>query len=69
LVGFYFISLNPSLITSNYLQKEFWISFKPFLKVLAHTETILLLLLTQHWEHKLVKIQCTIRLSFKMLWT
>ena len=36
----------------NYFQKEFWISFQLFLKVLAHTETILLLLLTQHWEHK-----------------
>ena len=52
MVGFHFIAQNPSLITSNYLQKEFWISFKPFLKVLAHTETFLLLLLTQHYEHK-----------------
>lgn len=67
LVGFHFIPQNPSLITSNYLQKEFWISFKPFLKVLAHNEAILLCSLLSIVSTNLVKVQCTIRLSFKML--
>lgn len=35
LPGFSVIPVNPHLIVCNYLQKEFWVSLKPVLKVLA----------------------------------
>jgi hypothetical protein len=42
LLGFWVVPVNPQLITCGYLQKEFWASFKPPLKVLAHSDMILL---------------------------
>jgi hypothetical protein len=45
LLNFKVIPINPYVIACDYLQKEFWASFKPPLQVLVHADMILLLLL------------------------
>jgi hypothetical protein len=40
-------------MTCDYLQREFLVSCKPLLKVLACADMILLLILSQHTGHKI----------------
>ena len=65
-LGFWVIPINPHFITCDNIQSNYQFPCKPLLKVLAHDDTIRLLLLTKHTRHKIVGM---FRLAVKMIST
>jgi hypothetical protein len=67
LLGFCYVPVNPHLRNCDYLQREFLVSFKPLLNVLAYADMIFSWSSVSTLGTNLAAIWCMFRLSFKML--
>jgi len=69
LLGFCYVPVNPHLRICDYLRREFLVSLKPLLNVLARADMVLSWSSVSTLGTNLAAIWCTFRLSFKMLKT
>jgi len=69
LLGFCYVPVNPHLRTCNFLQREFLVSFKPLLNILAYADKIFSWSSVSTFGTNMSAILCMFRLSFKMLKT